>query len=50
MNKSMIADRWNDNIIERDYLRKINLRDAQAWFRFRSRMTTRIETNIDKQT
>ena len=40
-----IQDRYSDDRVERDYIKKMSLRDTRAWFRRRSRMTLRIKAN-----
>ena len=38
-----IQDRYSDDENERDYIKKISLRDTRSWFHMRSRMTLRIK-------
>ena len=39
-------DRYSDDRVERDYIKRMSLRDTRTWFRQRSRMTLRIKANI----
>ena len=45
MNKIKIQDRYSDDRVERDYIKRMSLRDTRIWFRRRSRMTLRIKAN-----
>ena len=45
MNMSKIQDRYSDDRVERDYIKRMSLRDTRIWFRRRSRMTLRIKAN-----
>ena len=45
MSVPKIQDRYLDDKNERDYIKKISLRDTRSWFRMRSRMTLRIKAN-----
>ena len=38
-----IKDRWDDDILARDYMRKVNLTDTRIWFRYS--MTVRVKAN-----
>ena len=45
MNKIKIQDRYSDDRVEREYKKRISLRDTRIWFCRRSRMTLRIKAN-----
>ena len=36
LSRPKINDRYSDDIYERDYIKKMSLRDTQSWFRMRS--------------
>ena len=36
MNKTKILDRYSDDRVERDYIKRMSLRDTRIWFRRRS--------------
>ena len=38
-------DRWDDDRLATDYMRKINLRNSKIWFRYRSRITVKVKAN-----
>ena len=40
-----IEDRYSDDKNERDYIKRMSLRDTRSWFRMRSRKTLRIKAN-----
>ena len=40
-----IKDRYSDDRVERDYIKRMSLRDTRTWFRQRSWMTLRIKAN-----
>ena len=40
-----IEDRYSEDRKERDYIKRMSLRDTRIWFRQRSRMTLRIKAN-----
>ena len=40
-----IDDRYSDDRKERDYIKRMSLRDTRIWFRQRSRMTLRVKAN-----
>ena len=44
-NMPKIQDRYSDDRKERDYIKRMSLRDTRIWFRQRSRMTLRIKAN-----
>ena len=44
-----IQDRYSDDRVERDYIKRMSLRDTRTWFRQRSRMTLRIKANRSSQ-
>merc|ERR1711892_259207 len=44
-----IGDRYSEDRKERDYIRRMSLRDTRIWFRQRSRMTVRIKANRSSQ-
>ena len=44
-NMTKIQDRYSDDRKERDYIKRMSLRDTRIWFRQRSRMTLRIKAN-----
>ena len=44
-NMPKIEDRYSDDRKERDYIKRMSLRDTRIWFRQRSRMTLRIKAN-----
>ena len=44
-NRPKINDRYSDDRKERDYIKRMSLRDTRIWFRQRSRMTLRIKAN-----
>ena len=43
LDKPKIKDRHSDDKNERDYIKKMALRDTWSWFRMRIRMTLRIK-------
>ena len=45
MAKTKIQDRYSEDRVERDYIKRMSLRDTRIWFRRRSRMTLRIKAN-----
>ena len=45
MNKTKILDRYSEDRVERDYIKRMSLRDTRIWFRRRTRMTLRIKAN-----
>ena len=45
MNMPKIQDRYSDDRVERDYIKRMSLRDTRIWFRRRTRMTLRIKAN-----
>jgi len=47
--KPKIGDRYSEDRKERDYIRRMSLRDTRIWFRQRSRMTVRIKANRSSQ-
>ena len=44
-NRPKIEDRYSDDRKERDYIKRMSLRDTRIWFRQRSQMTLRIKAN-----
>ena len=48
-NKPKIGDRYTEDRKERDYIKRMSLRDTRTWFRQRSRMTVRIKANRSSQ-
>ena len=44
-NMTKLQDRYSDDRKERDYIKRMSLRDTRIWFRQRSRMTLRIKAN-----
>ena len=44
-NRPKINDRYSDDRKERDYIKRMSLRDTRIWFRQRSRMALRIKAN-----
>ena len=44
-NSCVKKDRYSDDKKERDYIKKMSLRDSRSWFRMRSSMTLRIKAN-----
>ena len=44
-NMPKIKDRYSDDRKERDYIKRMSLRDTRIWFRQQSRMTLRIKAN-----
>ena len=44
-NRPKINDRYSDDRKERDYIKRMSLRDTRIWFRQRSCMTPRIKAN-----
>ena len=47
--KPKIGDRYTEDRKERDYIKRMSLRDTRIWFRQRSRMTVRIKANRSSQ-
>ena len=45
-NKAIIKASYSDDKNERDYIKKLYLRDNRIWFRVRSRITLKIKGKI----
>ena len=45
MARAKIEDRYSDDRVERDYIKRMSLGDTRIWLCRRSRMTLRIKAN-----
>ena len=45
LDRPKIKDRYSVDKNERNYIKKMTLRDTRSWFRMRSRITLRIKAN-----